>query len=382
MILIAAFAVVAQAQQYQIRELNTLGGISRGNSINDRGWVAGYSNTTGNQRRHASLWVNGSQTDLGTLSGPDGYSSVAWPVKSNSGIIAGISQTATPDPNHENWSCSPFLFGTATNLTGNTCVGFVWENDKMRALPTLGGYNGFAAGANDHGQVTGWTETTVHDPSCNPASGQVLQFLPVIWGPGKDQIQQLPLLPGDSSGSATAINDKGHAVGISGTCDQAVGRYSAAHAVLWDNGQVIDIVQSNGGPYWNTPMAINQRGDIVGFVGKDGDIDANELRAFLWTKKGGFQYLPPLAGDPFSEALGINNNGQIVGISCLFGGAPCRPVLWENGVVTNLRLLVPAYNGVLSTAQDINDDGQITGRAITSTGARVAYLATPVGEDD
>ena len=56
-----------------------------------------------------------------------------------------------------------------------------------------------------------------------------------------DQIQDLPLFPGDTSGAATAINDNGQIVGISGICDQAVGRHTAKHAVLWENGSVIDL---------------------------------------------------------------------------------------------------------------------------------------------
>jgi probable HAF family extracellular repeat protein len=369
---------------YSVSDLTSVGGtISRGNSINNDGSVSGYSFTALNSRRHAALWLNGGEpTDLGTLAGPDGYSSVVWPVKNNNGIIAGISQTSIPDPNHENWSCSPFLYGVFENITGNTCVGVVWQNGIMRALPTLGGYNGFAAGANNRGQVTGWTETTYHDPSCNPESGQVLQFLPVIWGPGTDQITQLPLIPGDSSGSATNINDRGQAIGISGTCDQAVGRYSAAHAVLWENGIATEIVGNNGGPYWDTPMAINDRGDVVGFVGTDNDIDGNKLRAFIWTRKAGFRYLQPLplAGHIYSEARGINNKGQIVGVSCLEAAVACKPVIWENGssVAVNLDLLAPDYSGVLTAAQDINDDGQITGRANSSTGERVTFVATPV----
>lgn len=369
---------------YSVSNLTSVGGtISRGNSINNDGWVSGYSFTETNSRRRAALWINGAAPiNLGSLAGPNGYSSVVWPVKNNNGLIAGISQTSIPDPNQENWSCSPFLYGVSENITGNTCVGVVWQNGIMRALPNLGGNNGFAAGANNRGQVTGWAETTYRDPTCNPESGQVLQFLPVIWGPGTDQITQLPLIPGDSSGSATNINDRGQAIGVSGTCDQAVGRYSAAHAVFWENGTATEIAGNNGGPYWDTPMAINDRGDVVGFVGKDGDIEANELRAFFWTKKAGFRYLPPLTGDPFSEALGINNKGQIVGISCSFGGAPCRPVIWENGSspAANVDLLAPGYDGALVTAQDINDDGQITGRAISATGERVAYLATPIDD--
>src|SRR5499426_3407490 len=42
----------AAAQQYQVSYLDDLGGSSRGSSINDRGWVAGFSLLTGNQRRH------------------------------------------------------------------------------------------------------------------------------------------------------------------------------------------------------------------------------------------------------------------------------------------------------------------------------------------
>src|SRR5262249_60145649 len=59
--------------QYQVVNLPSLGGtISRGNSVNDRGWVSGYSNLAGNQTRHATLWIHGENTDLPTLGGPNG----------------------------------------------------------------------------------------------------------------------------------------------------------------------------------------------------------------------------------------------------------------------------------------------------------------------
>ena len=76
------------------------------------------------------------------------------------------------------------------------------------------------------------------------ARTQVLQFRPAMWDLGPpDQIHDLPLIPGDTSGAATAINDNGQIVGISGICDQAVGRHTAKHAVLWENGGVTDIGQ-------------------------------------------------------------------------------------------------------------------------------------------
>src|SRR6266567_644392 len=215
--------------QYQVSNLATLGGTSSGgNSINNQTWVAGYSRLAGNPSRHATLWRNGSLLDLGTLGGPN--SSVTWNVKDTGGVIVGISQTATPEPLGEYWSSAAF-YGPPYNI-GFINLGFVWEQNQMRGLPTFpGGNNGFATGANNLRQVVGWAENGVHDPTCcwqSDPGHQVLQFLPAVWDLGSgDQIHDLPLISGDSSGAATAINDNGQIVGISGICDQAVGRHTA-----------------------------------------------------------------------------------------------------------------------------------------------------------
>ncbi len=364
----------APAIQYRVSNLPTLGGAAgTGSSINDLNWVTGLSTLAGNQSQHAALWLHGTAFDLGTLGGAN--SSVLWPVKNDTGLVAGIAQTSTPDPLKENWSCSAFF--PAATAVGPTCLGFVWEDGRMQALPTLGGNNGFATGANNLGAVVGWAENSVHDPTCTPP--QVLQFRPVVWEPLTRRAHALAVLPGDTSGAATAINDRGQVAGISGTCDQAVGRYTAAHAVLWDNGTVIDI-GNLGDNAWNTPMAIDQRGDIAGFAALPGsDPDGPTLHAFLWTRGGGIRDLGTLPGDAISEALGINNLRQVVGLSCNASGA-CRAFLWQGGVMTDLNTLVaPGYSGVLTDAQDINDRGEITGQAsIASTGEVPAFLAVPV----
>lgn len=370
------FAASQHQRQYTITDLPSLGGTnSRANSINNRSWLAGYSNLPGNQSRHAALWRDGALTDLGTLGGPN--SNVTWSVKSNSGIVAGISQTATPDPLGEAWSSAAFYPG-ATG-TGYIDLGFVWENGTMRALPTLGGNNGFATGANSRGQVVGWAENTVHDPTCVPP--QQLQFRPVVYGPKANQISELPLFAGDTSGAATAINEHGLAVGISGICDQAVGRHTAKHALLWDKkGKVTDI-GNLGAPFWNTPTNINQRGDVVGFAGALNDPDGNFLQAFIWTAKDGIQPLGFLPGDVHSEAYGINEKRQVVGLSCDAAGN-CRAFIWENGVMKDLNNLKPAsYTARLEQARDINEEGEIAGRSIDATGVRKAFLAAPRDDD-
>src|SRR5216683_7649126 len=78
-------------------------------------------------------------------------------------------------------------------------------------------------------------------------------------------VQELPPLPGDSTSAATAINDLGQVVGISGDCFVAVGYSSARHAVLWQNGVPMDL-GNIGGDAWNTPTEINNHGTIIGFA--------------------------------------------------------------------------------------------------------------------
>ena len=128
----------------------------------------------------------------------------------------------------------------------------------------------------------------MHDPTCVDA--QVLGFRAVLWDPkngskGKIKARELRPFGHDSASAATAINDAGQAVGISGDCDQAVGRFSARHAVLWEqNGKPVEI-PNLGGKTWHTPMDINAQGDVVGFSNPPGAGDPEGefiSRAFRW----------------------------------------------------------------------------------------------------
>jgi probable HAF family extracellular repeat protein len=360
--------------QYRVSNLPALGGTSSvGFSVNNRGWVAGRSNLAGNQTRHATLWRKGRLTDLGTLGGPN--SAVLWPVKNVRGIVTGVAQTNEPDPLREKWSCG--FFFPATTGTGVRCLGFRWRNGEMTPLPTLGGTHGFATGSNNRGQVVGWAENTVHDPTCEQP--QVLQFRAVVWGPRDDQVRELPPLPGgDTVTAATALNDRGQVVGISGICDQAAGRFSAIHSVLWEHGTPIEIGDL-GGVAWNTPMAINQFGEVVGFANASAADGGNlNPRAFLWIRGQGVVNLGAVPGDVTSQATGINKWRQVVGQSCDVNDN-CRGFFWQNGVMQDLNDLAPGYDDVITTANDIDDLGRITGQAFDAdTGQFVAFLATPV----
>src|SRR5215470_5792710 len=177
--------------RYVVFKLPMLGGQSSGNSINALGLVAGTSNAADDATTQATLWVFGFPIGLGTLGGPS--SGVIFPAKNVLGVVSGISETAELQPLGEAWSCTAFF----PNAAGHVCRGFVWERGRMRPLPTFGGDNGFATGTNNRRQTVGWAENTVHDPSCT--APQVLQFRAALWGPGRDDMRELPPLPGDST---------------------------------------------------------------------------------------------------------------------------------------------------------------------------------------
>jgi probable HAF family extracellular repeat protein len=325
-----------------------------GNGINDLGWPSGVLNTASGAA-HAALYAPGYVIDLGTLGGMN--SGILWPIKNNHGLAVGISETATTDPLGETFSCAAFI---PTN--GHTCLPFLWRNGALGALPLLGGNNGFATGVNNAGHAVGWVETAVHDPSC--VAPQVLQFLAVEWGPGGGAPQVLPPFTGDSTSAATAINDAGEVVGISGSCDVAVGAFSARHSVLWVGGHPIRL-PTLGGAGWNTPMAINNSGAVVGFSDLPGDVSGGVLtpnfQSFLWTRESGIVNLGLLPGDVLSQATGINDFGQIVGTNVTASGAQ-HVYLWDKGALYDLNDLVQADAPLYLVASgDINDRGEITG---------------------
>lgn len=309
--------------------------------------------------------------DLGSqLGGPS--SAVAFDDNHNdNGKIVGVAQTSQLDPNQEQW-----IF---TCLNGNPCeggdlisLGFLWQRGMMTALPTLGGTNGNATGINNRGQAVGFTENNVHDSSCS--SPQVLDWEAVMWGPKKNQVQELPPFTGDSVGAAAAINDEGEAVGGSGPiCGTGPTPAFSAHAVLWRNGSAIDL-GSLGGTMNNFATAINNRRQIVGL--SDVASDAT-FHAFLW-QDGRMQDLGVLPGDAASVGSAINNRGQVLGLSCDASGN-CRVFLWQDGVMIDLSRLLPLRSSLhpINTG-DINDRGEISGWAFDQrNGETVAFLAIP-----
>jgi probable HAF family extracellular repeat protein len=361
-------AQVDATPQYIVAKLGSLGGtVGKSNGVNDRGWVSGWSNLAGDTNHHAVLWIDGQPSDLGTLGGPN--SEIEFTATNNFGLLAGGSDTSEIDPYAENFC----FFTASSNLR---CSAFQWQNGVMSALPGLGGNNSYATDSNKQGHIVGWVETPVFDSNC--LAPQDFDWHGGLWRDG--QIQDLPPLHGDTMSGAFAINDLDVAAGGSGICGSpgVQGLALSTHAVIWRHGSPIDL-GSLGGQFSHVATGINNRGQVVGLSDVPGDATAH---AFLW-QDGEMLDLGTLPGDVFSVAWGVGRHGQVLGQSCDANGN-CRGFLWEHGVMTDVNTLIPAGSPlIIIDANYINSAGDITGQAFDPlTGEMPAIELIPCTETD
>jgi probable HAF family extracellular repeat protein len=384
-----AFSVQLSAQSqpsYSITDLGPEGNpFSQATGLNNYGLVTGLD-TASNGSQHAVAWYWGTLTDI-SRPGLGGLNSLAGAVN-KFGQIIGQAETSMTDPKNENF-CG---YGT-----GRQCVAFLWDFDTMTALPTLGGTNSTWAGINDFGEIAGIAENNNHDTTCptkaavNGTGPLYYDFEAVVWGPSPGQVQELSPLPGDTVGMAFAINDAGEVAGASGSCVNTVlpGFSSAPHAVVWDKDGTAHRLPNLGGSAPDTTVlaagnvaeAINNRGIVAGQATLT---DNKTWHPVLW-QDGVISDLGVLPGDLVGAALSINNRGEVVGASVSAPGPSTgnpRAFVWRHGVMTDLNTLVPKDSPLyLLTAFAINDSGEIAGFGATSDGELHGFLATPCRED-
>jgi len=368
--LIAAVAM-AQLPTYKVIDLGTVGPNGQPFAITRNGLVAGSAQN--GDILTAEVWYKGRVVDLGQP-GLKGQNSQAFSVNAW-GQAVGEAQTGSPDPQSEDF-CGFAALGLASS--GTTCLPFLWQDGVMHPLPTLGGNNGLANQINSTGQTVGMAEKDKPDSTCPSGGPQKLEFKPVAWQNGT--ARELPTYAGDPDGNAHAINDSGQAAGGSGVCAAFnpiwLTNLQPLHALLWESGKVVDLGNLGGTGHGDGIMALdlNNHGQVIGSSDLPGDAS---FHAFLWTHETGMRDLGTVQGDVDSAAIGINDIGQVVGVSLDANFNP-RAFLRQGQEMIDLNTLIPAGSPLyLASACSINAAGEIVGFAFDSSGNVHAYLAVP-----
>ena len=167
-------------------------------------------------------------------------------------------------------------------------------------------------------------------------------------------------------GNVAGLNSAVEAVGTFRPPGDAAGDY----AFLLDSGGTFHNLGNLPGYSQTNATGINGNGEVIGYSSSPGTssspvnlafLDVNGVMTSLGT-------LDSVGNQRESEAIGINDSGQIVGFSTVKGDAS-HAFLYSNGQMTDLSTLGGTSHLGSSVANAINDSGQIVGNTDVSEGA-------------
>jgi probable HAF family extracellular repeat protein len=331
---LSASDAAAQTPRYTVTDLGPFEPFT----VNEVGQVAGSAIIEG--RAYAVIWDG----TLKTINPPGSVSAGAGSVN-NRGQVGGTAQFCdTVDGNHVNCRSRAFTY----------------RGGAFTILGTLGGRDSYGGDIDGAGAVYGSANT----PGTSPGIGE--EFQAFVYKGG--QFENIGAKMGARSSFGGAVNSVG----------QTAGFYSNG------GGSGIFIYDTRDGsfslhPVRGTGGRLNDLGQVVG--GLSGD-DDGKGRAFLLSG-GVVTNLGTLGpSHAYSRATGINNAGQIVGISAgsfFILREDERAFLYEAGKMLDLNALIPAGSGwVLNQANDVNEYGQVVGRGRLN-GQERGFMLTPAG---
>jgi len=307
---------------YEVATLSAFGGThTHITGIDNSGAISGYANEPSSPDHDSRLFISrhGIVRKLGTLGGAYGRVLAMAP----NGTMTGLSARASGR--------------TAFTLWWNDLVTDLSATYPAMSIPHAIGANGHIVGGCEIGSsplhacmahvgITHVLEPPLHGVrseawAVNESGVAVGERIDsaglhaMLWRVGHSVE-----LPGLSSTFARArsINDRGEVVG-----ESIKPPYRFRHAVLWREGMVIDL--DTGGGLESSANDINDDGVVVGsVVGQYGN-----SCPFVW-RDGRMRLLPlPTLPIEWSEATAINDRGEIVGFVMLGDNAQVLGIVWR-----------------------------------------------------
>ena len=331
----------AQTVRYTVTDL----GAFEPRGVNDVGQAAGRAFIDG--RQFAVLYDGAFKT----VNPPGAAAAEAWSVNNRGQLVGSVFTCDVVDGNCVN---------------GRT-RGFIYHLGAFTILGTLGGTGSTGADIDEAGRAFG----TADLPRPSPNVALDSQAFATTGG----ALENLGARMGVEESSATAVSPAGRLTGFyhNGNSDRGMFLYDSRDGSF-------KLISFNLQP-WESPAQpadVNDHGRIVGHYGGNDD---GSGRAFLYdaTSNTRTDLGKLLPAHTYSRAWAVNTAGQIVGVSSVswFTRQDERAFVYDNGVMRDLNLLIPAGSGwVLNAATDINAHGQIVGTGMLN-GRERGFLLTP-----
>lgn len=231
---------------------------------------------------------------------------------------------------------------------------FLYNNVSTLDLGTLGGDTSIAWGINDAGQVVGGAQNVSGFQRPFSYAGGTMSDLGTLGG---------------NTGHAAAVDNEGRIVGEADT--EAVG----PRAFLYAGGTMQDLgtLPSSGESFlYSGANAINDKGVIAG-GSSAGEFTPPEppFHAFVRCCDGTLTDLGTLGGQ-YSEAFGINDLGEVAGITSTSTFRVDHPFLYSHGVMHDLGTLLP--DDSYAEAFDVNNLSQVVGRSSGTVPGGLGFL--------
>jgi probable HAF family extracellular repeat protein len=374
---ITLFHAIGWSQEFTVTDLGTLGGsFSIATSVNNKGQVAGQSNTATQSQALGQadpfLYSNGAMIDLGNFGG-DSVSNDAYYFTGNSangvndnGVVAGLAFDAGGNPHPFLWSAgtlqdlAPGQVGAASGINAsNVAVGIIGFGSDGS-----GNFNGYGAVFNGGGSIAGVpvpSSLFISSPAAINNAGQIAGSCQadedtIVFGclANGTTAQELAPLSGYNFSFGNAINASGNSCGA--TEGPIYNDLADSVATAWIGGTPVNL----GWPTNTENSVCNGMDDFGQYVG-NANTDANNQIGFFYDPLNGAQDLNLLVphglhgpigphGEHFliQNAVALSATGYIAA-DCVYLGGKTRACLLKANPVVIL------HNNVLTFAKTVNE---------------------------